>query len=419
MSNTAIQVEGLCKKYTISRERGPRYATLRDTLTDLAASLGRSAVRAFRPSMPTQPNPGREELWALRDVSFDVRQGERIGIIGRNGAGKTTLLRILSRITDPTRGRVTIRGRVASLLEVGTGFHPELTGRENIFLNGAILGMRKAEIQGKFDDIVAFAEVQQFLDTPVKRYSTGMQTRLAFSVAAHLEPEILLVDEVLAVGDLQFQRKCLGQMEQLSQAGRTVIFVSHQMNQIRRLCEKAIWVEEGQFRKVGPTAEVVGAYEAAVTSPNNSDERLSGAVKAKARFVRWEIIQPRGEEPNLLTSSGPVTLKFVVQVNRPVRSAHHGIALLKPDSQLLWGTAADDLNFDPGTYQFVYVLPGLPLRPGPYVWRVTLYDHDGLVDAWDCVPELIVCTEPMTHRRDEWAGILNVPCELRLEPNSH
>jgi lipopolysaccharide transport system ATP-binding protein len=415
MSDNAIQVEALGKKYIISHTNGARYATLRETLAHSAATLGRRALRAFRPWAQSQPDTGREEIWALRDVSFDVKQGERLGVIGRNGAGKTTLLRILSRITEPTRGRVTIRGRVASLLEVGTGFHPELTGRENVFLNGAVLGMSKWEISRKFDPIVAFSEVEEFLDTPLKRYSTGMQVRLAFAVAAHLEPEILLVDEVLAVGDLPFQKKCLGQMEELAHGGRTIVFVSHQMNQIRRLCHQVLWVEGGQVRKAGSAGEVVGAYEAAVTSGNSGDSLRAKNGKVTAQFLEWKIAEPSGDHHNTLDSLGPVRLEFTVEVKKPVRRGVHGIGLHSADGQLMWGTAAYNLTIDTGVHQFVYLLPGLPLRPGPYRWRVSLYDDSDLLDAWECLPEMMVCAQPVTHPRDEWAGVLNIPSEFKVE----
>ena len=226
MSDTVIRVENLSKKYILGKQKQERYTALRDVLVDEAKSFGRQVLNPFGKKPPL---PAIEEFWALKDVSFEIRQGDRIGIIGRNGAGKSTLLKILSRITEPTTGRVSIKGRVSSLLEVGTGFHPELTGRENIYLNGSILGMGKVEIKKKFDEIVAFAEIEKFLDTPVKRYSSGMYVRLAFAVAAHLEPEILIVDEVLAVGDAQFQKKCLGKMEEVGREGRTVLFVSHNM----------------------------------------------------------------------------------------------------------------------------------------------------------------------------------------------
>lgn len=251
MSLPAIEVSGLSKRYVIQHES--RHDNLRDQLHHTARKLW----RRFRWGTGFET----EEFWALRDVSLAVQPGEVVGIIGRNGAGKSTLLKILSRITEPTQGRITLRGRIASLLEVGTGFHPELTGRENIFLNGAILGMSRAEIRAKFDEIVAFAEVERFLDTPVKRYSSGMYVRLAFAVAAHLEPEILIVDEVLAVGDQQFQKKCLGKMQDVALSqGRTVLFVSHNIGAIRQLTKTCAYLEQGRLVSTGPTPEVVSRY---------------------------------------------------------------------------------------------------------------------------------------------------------------
>lgn len=243
MSDIIIQVENLSKKYVLGYKQ-ENYTTLRDAVTNGAKAL----LNPFhsKPKIQSYKN----EFWALNDVSFDIKEGDRVGIVGRNGAGKSTLLKILSRITEPTKGRINLKGRIASLLEVGTGFHPELTGRENIYLNGAILGMSKAEIQRKFDEIVAFAEVEQFLDTPVKRYSSGMYVRLAFAVAAHLEPEILVVDEVLAVGDAQFQKKCLGKMEDISKKdSRTILFVSHNMDAIKTLCNTGVLLEKGIIKQ--------------------------------------------------------------------------------------------------------------------------------------------------------------------------
>ncbi len=257
MSDTVIRVENLCKKYIIGHQKREGYTALRDVLADGAKSLGRQVLKPFNKRLPASAS---EEFWALKDVSFEIKQGDRVGIVGRNGAGKSTLLKILSRITEPTSGRISIKGRVASLLEVGTGFHPELTGRENIYLNGAILGMSKAEIKKKFDEMVAFAEVEKFLDTPVKRYSSGMYVRLAFAVAAHLEPEILIVDEVLAVGDAQFQKKCLGKMEDVSKEGRTVIFVSHNMAAIRGLCNRALLMKNGHVVTDSTIETVVSDY---------------------------------------------------------------------------------------------------------------------------------------------------------------
>jgi lipopolysaccharide transport system ATP-binding protein len=255
--SSAIAVEYLSKKYIIGHQKQERYTALRDVLANGAKCLAHKLCHPFAAS---ENDPTHEEFWALKDISFDIKQGDRVGVIGRNGAGKSTLLKILSRITEPTTGRIRIRGRVSSLLEVGTGFHPELTGRENIFLNGAILGMSKAEIKSKFDEIVAFAEVEKFLDTPVKRYSSGMYVRLAFAVAAHLEPEILIVDEVLAVGDAQFQKKCLGKMESVGREGRTIFFVSHNMAAIKTLCSTGIVLNKGQMMFQGGAEEAVDQY---------------------------------------------------------------------------------------------------------------------------------------------------------------
>ena len=240
-----IKVENLGKKYIISHQSQEKYTTLRDVIANNTKAIAKKIIN------PRNQNiiPKREEFWALKNVSFEINKGDRLGIIGKNGAGKTTILKLLSRITEPTEGRISIKGKVASLLEVGTGFHPELTGRENIFLNGAVLGMSKTEIRRKFDEIIEFAGVERFLDTPVKRYSSGMYVRLAFAVAAHLEPEILLIDEVLAVGDVQFQKKCLHKMEDVSKEGRTVLFVSHNMNAVKQVCNSCILLEAGRIKQ--------------------------------------------------------------------------------------------------------------------------------------------------------------------------
>jgi len=258
MSDNIITVEGLGKRYWIRHEKQERYTALRDVLADKAGRLFRRMKLGHSPKTNT---PTKQAFWALRDISFELKRGEVLGIIGRNGAGKSTLLKVLSQITEPTEGRARIGGRVASLLEVGTGFHPELTGRENIFLNGAILGMTRAEIRRKFDEIVAFAEVEKFLDTPVKRYSSGMYVRLAFAVAAHLEPEILVVDEVLAVGDVEFQKKCMGKMAQVTSTnGKTVLFVSHNVAAIEKLCTTVLYLKQGRCEQFGRTTEVVKQY---------------------------------------------------------------------------------------------------------------------------------------------------------------
>lgn len=307
-----ISVENLSKKYIIGHQKQERYTSLRDVLTD---GTKRFTHKLTHPFTAPENDPTHEEFWALKDVSFDIKQGDRVGIIGRNGAGKSTLLKILSRITEPTSGRISIKGRVASLLEVGTGFHPELTGRENIFLNGAILGMSKAEIKSKFDEIVAFAEVEKFLDTPVKRYSSGMYVRLAFAVAAHLEPEILIVDEVLAVGDAQFQKKCIGKMEEVGNEGRTVIFVSHSMPTVTSLCSRAILLESGKVVKDGPTSEVVmHYYTSGQSSPASADFSRTYVGDTYVRLLKGEIINGRGEVTLELNIDEPVTVEMTFEV---------------------------------------------------------------------------------------------------------
>lgn len=275
MSNTIIQVENIGKKYFLHHQTGERYKALRDVLVKKSISFGRQIFNAYKKQQLTSTS---EEFWALKDVTFDVKQGEVIGIIGRNGTGKSTLLKVLSRITEPTTGRIHLKGRVASLLEVGTGFHPELTGRENIFLNGAILGMTRSEIKSKFDEIVSFSGIEKFLDTPVKRYSSGMYVRLAFGVAAHLTSEIMLVDEVLAVGDANFQKKCLGKMEKVSKEGRTVLLVSHNMGAISSLCQKVILIEGGKIAFSGKTSETIDAY----------NQHLQGSMQSKEAELQFD-----------------------------------------------------------------------------------------------------------------------------------
>jgi lipopolysaccharide transport system ATP-binding protein len=272
MSDVAIAADNLSKCYKIAHEHESvkHYRTLRDDLI----SLPRKLLGSFRSNGNSKP----EAFWALKNVSFEVKKGEVIGIIGRNGAGKSTLFKILNRITQPTSGGADIYGRVGALLEVGTGFHPELTGRENVFMNGAILGMRRNEIRDKFDEIVSFAGVEKFLDTPVKRYSSGMYVRLAFAVAAHLEAQILLVDEVLAVGDAEYQNKCLGKMHDIAQAGKTVIFISHAMHAISTLCPRALWLHEGHLVADGPAAEVIADYTANPGGPSKAAGSTADAV---------------------------------------------------------------------------------------------------------------------------------------------
>ena len=401
MSNPVIQTAGISKRY----RRGLPGSTglLRDSL-----------ARTFRSPLSVFRRANHETFWALKDVSLEVHEGEVLGLIGRNGSGKTTLLKILSRITQPTAGWAEIHGRVGSLLEVGTGFHPELTGRENAYLSGAILGMNRKEIARKFDAIVSFAELEKFIDTPVKHYSSGMYVRLAFSVAAHLEPEILLVDEVLAVGDINFQKKCLGKMGDVARAGRTVILVSHQLNQIRRLSHRVVWVDAGQIRQSGPTAEVVSAYEAAMTAGDRSTTPHANGVAQKARFLSWKIEEPASSSPHRLEAVGPVSFSFKLEVRARIRHGHQGIALFDAERRLMWAFANDGLSFEPGVHELLYKFPFLPLCPRSYNWQLSLWDETGNVDLWEATPELQVTAPNYQHARDEWNGFLNIPSSLSI-----
>src|SRR5512142_691432 len=325
----AIRVEQLSKRYRIGTAQTKfRYGLLRDVLIDVATTPVRLVRSVTGKSM--RGSQATSFIWALNDVSFDLEEGRVLGIVGRNGAGKSTLLKVLSRVTEPTKGSVMVRGRVGSLLEVGTGFHPELTGRENIYLNGAILGMKRAEIESKFDEIVEFSEVSQFIDTPVKRYSSGMYLRLAFAVAAHLEPEILVVDEVLAVGDAEFQRKCLGKMNDVAQQGRTVLFVSHNMSAILRLTQEAIVLKKGQLIKRAPTPEAVDFYLA--SGQAESGERVwepdeIPAASAPFRPIRLRLRDRTGKVVDTVRSTEPVTVEWEYQLEAPVTGLRVGMYL--------------------------------------------------------------------------------------------
>jgi len=325
---TAISVKNIGKQYRIgAAESKFRYNMLRDVLADTFFAPVRIAKALIGKS---DRRSNQNFFWALKDVSFDLEEGKVLGIVGRNGAGKSTLLKILSRVTEPTVGTVAVRGRVGSLLEVGTGFHPELTGRENIYMNGAILGMRRAEIDSKFDEIVDFSEVTQFIDTPVKRYSSGMYLRLAFAVAAHLEPEILIVDEVLAVGDAEFQKKCLGKMGDVAQQGRTVLFVSHNMSAILRLTQEAIVLNKGQMIMRGPTQEAVDFYLS--SGQSQSGERVWEAdeiptASAPFRPISLKVRDGRGKVMDTVRSSEPVTVEFEYRLDAPITGLRVGFYL--------------------------------------------------------------------------------------------
>ena len=326
---TAVQVENLGKRYRIGTAPAKfKYGMLRDVIVDTATAPIRwmRSIGKRQPLLDDQPN----YIWALKNVSFDLEEGKVLGIVGRNGAGKSTLLKVLSRVTEPTRGTVTVRGRVGSLLEVGTGFHPELTGRENIYMNGAILGMKRAEIEGKFDEIVAFSEVEQFIDTPVKRYSSGMYLRLAFAVAAHLEPEILVVDEVLAVGDAEFQKKCIGKMGDVAQQGRTVLFVSHNMSAILRLTEEAIVLDKGKLLMRGPTQQAVDFYLS--SGQAQVGERIWDAdevpsTAAPFRPIALRLKDQKGEVIDTVRSIEPATVEMEYRLEAPLTGLRVGFYL--------------------------------------------------------------------------------------------
>ena len=324
---TAISVKNISKQYKIgAAQQKFQYGMFRDVLMD-TLTIPVRLYRALR-GQGMRGTTGTSTIWALNDVSFDLEEGQVLGIVGRNGAGKSTLLKILSRVTEPTKGTVTVRGRVGSLLEVGTGFHPELTGRENIYMNGAILGMKSAEIDRNFDEIVDFSEVGKFIDTPVKRYSSGMYLRLAFAVAAHLEPEILVVDEVLAVGDAEFQRKCLGKMNDVAQQGRTVLFVSHNMSAILRLTNEAIVLNKGQLIKRAPTAEAVDFYLA--SGQAESGQRVWGvdevpAASAPFKPVAIRIKDGSGNVVDTVRSVEPVTVEWEYQIDAPITGLRVGM----------------------------------------------------------------------------------------------
>jgi len=371
--SSVITVENLSKKYIIGHQKQERYTALRDVLANGAKRLTHKLCHPFA---APEIDSAHEEFWALKNVSFDIQQGDRVGIIGRNGAGKSTLLKILSRITEPTSGRVKIRGRVASLLEVGTGFHPELTGRENIFLNGAILGMSKVEIKNKFDEIVAFAEVERFLDTPVKRYSSGMYVRLAFAVAAHLEPEILIVDEVLAVGDAQFQKKCLGKMEEVStQGGRTVLFVSHQMGSIMQFCNKALLLAKGEVAQTGSVTHVVNTYM------NLSSKNLGGfSVEASSLqkdicIVSAQTYDLEGNPAVNFTHNQEIVIGITCKINRWVNGAEVRISV-RDSKRNVFTTDTELVARDGQTPDKFYVKAVIPaglLRPEEYFFKLAVY----------------------------------------------
>jgi len=383
----AIRVEGLGKRYRLNRnaERAG-YRTLRESLVDTISA-------PFR----RKKESSTEDFWALDDVSFEVQPGEVVGIIGRNGAGKSTLLKILSRITKPTKGRVEINGRVGSLLEVGTGFHPELTGRENIYLNGSILGMGRKEIERKFDEIVAFAEVEKFLDTPVKRYSSGMYVRLAFAVAAHLEPEILIVDEVLAVGDAGFQKKCVGKMSDLATIGRTILFVSHQMGAVQSLCTHAIMLNNGSVRSAGAKETVIKNYLAEEHTefvPEEWNTVNVGRSRDRAWFTGFSYKSSEPLAGNHLYPDGPAEFTLEIAAREVIRPLYISLSLLdRFDTPLVKADSVrlpDRFQLREGKNRFRLTIESLHLNPGSYRLSLWLANDIDVLDSVTGAAELTV-----------------------------
>jgi lipopolysaccharide transport system ATP-binding protein len=366
VGSVAISARGVGKRYRVGTRA--RYRSLRDSLANAIPNLFRSSKESEEAST----------FWALEDVSFDIHHGEVLGLIGSNGAGKSTLLKILSRITEPTTGEISMQGRVGSLLEVGTGFHPELTGRENIFLNGAILGMHRQEIERKFDAIVAFSEVERFLDTPVRHYSSGMYMRLAFAVAAHLEPEILIVDEVLAVGDAAFQKKCLGKMGDVASQGRTIIFVSHNMGAINRLCRTAIWLDKGRIVRQGDTGDVVARYLIDNSSESGFcewPEGLSNRDVNEFKLFAARIHNQSGDVTSTVDMRFPFALTFDYRIDQALPYCRIGFVLATADGTVVFDSYDSDSDRnqgrrEPGTFRLRCEIPGHLLLPGRYVISV-------------------------------------------------
>ena len=416
--SSVISVENLSKKYIIGHQKQERYTALRDVLSEGAKRLTRKLIHPFA---APENDPTHEEFWALKDVSFDIQQGDRVGIIGRNGAGKSTLLKILSRITEPTSGKVLIKGRVASLLEVGTGFHPELSGRENIYLNGAILGMSKAQIKKIFDEIVAFAEVEKFLDTPVKRYSSGMYVRLAFAVAAHLEPEILIVDEVLAVGDAQFQKKCLGKMEEVGKEGRTVLFVSHNMAMISNLCQKGILLEGGKISTQGGVSKVIQQYYQNSNKKNEVSHQRIGSETVELLSV--ELVGLRGNSETTIHDEITIRMKYKIKKATDARCVPN-FHFFAPDGSYIFVSSADGISkLPPGAYQADCTVPGGLLNEGVYFIGVAItsfFDSGSFeVDFFERNALMFNVVDPMDERSNRYGYAGPVPGILRPKLDWH
>jgi lipopolysaccharide transport system ATP-binding protein len=399
MSEPAIKVEGVGKRYLLGEGHGEGYAS---KLSEGLNSALRAPLQRLRGSSSGGRTSEREEFWALRDVSLEIGKGDMFGLIGRNGAGKSTLLKLLAQITPPTEGRITVRGRVGTLLEVGTGFHPELTGRENVYLNGAILGMRRAEIADRFEEIAEFSGIEEFLDTPVKRYSSGMYVRLAFAVAAHLEPEVLLVDEVLAVGDAEFQRKSLGKIDDVARAGRTVVFVSHNLAAVQRLCTRSAWFDHGRLMTIGPTQEVVAAYLTEVGSKQSGGvaevgEKAHRIGVGGARLVRVELRDSQGQAVDHLRLGEPFSLTLAFEVERAITDATVEVGISSADgTRAVTSLSTDDgtrISLTPGTQEIAVDLD-LTLLPGDYWIDVGIHSPGSSYDFVERVLNFVSINVP-------------------------
>jgi lipopolysaccharide transport system ATP-binding protein len=412
----AVCVHGLSKRYRLGRRGASAHPTLRDAIANAAGAPWRALGRLARREEPDTPSSKMPHFWALKDVSFDVKPGEVMGIVGRNGAGKSTLLKILSQVVEPTDGHCQLRGRLGSLLEVGTGFHPELTGRDNVFLNGSILGMSRREILRKFDEIVAFAEIEPFLDTPVKRYSSGMYVRLAFAVAAHLEPEILVIDEILAVGDASFQQKCLGKMKDVAGHGRTILFVSHDMDAVRRLCRRAVLLENGRAVAVGSTEEVVPAYLGTDTSllrPGERRELTAAARSCGSGDARFVAITFHGAP----VSEGALVVELEIHSETRLTVDSLGMWLSDPSGLRLVNadifSRGEAVVLETGLNRFELRIGRLHLNAGVYGVNLTIAKRPATIyDQIEPVGEIEV-SEARGDRVAPPGGAV-VPCEFRL-----
>jgi len=381
-NDVVIRAEGLGKKYAIGHEtERERYTALRDVIARNMKRLARSAADLAR-GRAMVAGDEIEEFWALKDINFEIKRGDVVGVIGHNGAGKSTLLKILSRITEPSHGRVEIKGRCASLLEVGTGFHLELTGRENIFLNGAILGMCREEIKRKFGEIVDFSGMEQFLDTPTKRYSSGMLLRLGFAVAAHLEPEILIIDEVLAVGDAEFQKKCLGKMNEVSKGGRTIMFVSHNMGIVGSLCPHVIWVDHGKIRDAGPASKIIGQYMSAGPGDvKNGTVRFNDDPAKPFQLTLVETVDQSGATCEAFSCDDPVLVDCKYFVRETVPGLYGYMSIMRSDgTEILVSDSFDAQQnpleyLEPGTGKFRISIAARTLAPGEYLILLNFTSH--------------------------------------------